>query len=77
MARITVVTSHPPLSHGGHLVIAQALERDAKVELKLGDAARFPSRVAWKQSPYYGLQFQGDREKTTEALMAVAIYGAV
>ncbi|HAK55732.1 MAG: glycosyltransferase family 4 protein [Vicinamibacterales bacterium] len=27
MARITVVTSHPPLSHGGHLVIAQALER--------------------------------------------------
>ncbi len=27
MPRITVVTSHPPLSHGGHLVIAQSLEQ--------------------------------------------------
>ncbi len=27
MARITIVTSHPTLSQGGHLVISQALER--------------------------------------------------
>ena len=35
------------------------------------------SRVAWKQSPYYGLQFKGDKEKTAETLMAVAVYGTV
>ena len=62
---------------GAKIEIAQTLERDARVELKLGDAARFPSRVAWKQSPYYGLQFKGDKEKTAETLIGVALYGTV
>ncbi len=62
---------------GAKIEIAQALEREAAVELKLGRAGSFPSRVAWKQSPYYGLQFKGDKEKTAETLIGVALYGTV
>ena len=61
---------------GAKIEIAQTLEREAVVELKLGNAGRFPNRVAWKQSPYYGLQFKGDKEKTAETLMAIAVYGS-
>jgi len=64
------------LSTGGSKIeIAQILEQDQRVEINIGNTGKINSRVAWSNTPYHGLQFEGNAEEMAEKLMAIAMYG--
>jgi len=64
------------LSTGGSKIeIAQILERDQAVDLRVGGGKAIRGHVAWSQTPYYGLRFDEDNEDVAETVMAIATYG--
>ncbi len=64
------------LSTGGSKIeIAQILEQDQRVDINIGNTGRITSRVAWTNTPYHGLEFEGNAEEMAEKLMAIAMYG--
>mgnify|MGYP001099316831 FL=1 len=65
------------LSTGGSKIeVAQILERDQSVELKVGSSSSIKGRIAWTQTPYYGLRFEDDSEDVANIIMGIATYGA-
>lgn len=65
------------LSNGGSKVeIAQMLERDELVELSVGEGKSIKGRVAWSQTPYYGLQFDEEGNDLADTLRAIEAYKA-
>jgi len=65
------------LSTGGSKIeIAQILEKDQSVELKVGGGSSITGHVAWSQTPYYGLRFDDEnQEDIAHILMGIATYG--
>jgi len=55
-------------SGGSKFFIAQTLEQDEIVELRVGKGKKIRGRVAWAQTPYYGLVFdeEGNEWSTTQ-----------
>ncbi len=65
------------ISPGGAKIEAQReLDKHAKVELSFDGYGSFKGEVAWRQARFHGLQFDGDRDKIAEILLAIALYRA-
>ena len=67
---------HNLSSGGSKFEIAQILERDDYVELKVGDEKSLRGRVAWAQTPYYGLHFDDEGNEWSETLAKIEAYKA-
>jgi len=67
---------HNLSSGGSKFEIAQILERDDYVELKVGDSKSLRGRVAWAKTPYYGLHFDDEGNEWSETLAKIEAYKA-
>jgi hypothetical protein len=65
------------LSNGGSkLCIAQVLEQDEIVELRVGANRKIKARVAWAQTPYYGLTFDEEGNQWSKTQLKIDAYVA-
>ena len=59
---------------GAKIEAEGGFDKDAKIELMFDGYGRFDGQVAWRQAKFHGPQFKGDRDKTDEILLAIALY---
>ena len=63
-------------SGGSKLCIAQVLEQDEIVELRVGKGREIKARVAWAQTPYYGLTFDEEGNEWSKTQLKIDAYEA-
>jgi hypothetical protein len=61
-------------SGGSKLFIAQTLEQNEIIELKVGKGQKIRGRVAWSQTPYYGLTFDEEGNEWSQTQLKIDAY---